>query len=52
VAKQLVREGFLQIIEPMLPVEPEKTKGGKPRVSKPAALKGICWSCRQVFPLQ
>ena len=37
-AKQLVSEELWQNIEPLLPPEPKKPKGGRPRVSNRAAL--------------
>src|SRR5438067_7019622 len=40
-AKQLVTDDLWTIIEPLLPKEPPKPKGGRPRVSDRAALTGI-----------
>src|SRR5688500_12162297 len=40
-AKQLVTDELWTIIEPLLPKEPPKPKGGRPRVSDRAALTGI-----------
>src|SRR5215208_5690399 len=40
-AKQLVTDDLWNVIEPLLPTEPPKPKGGRPRVSDRAALTGI-----------
>ena len=40
-AKQLVTDDLWNVIEPLLPTEPLKPKGGRPRVSDRAALTGI-----------
>jgi|SRR5215210_1206523 len=40
-AKQLVTDELWTTIEPLLPKEPPKPKGGRPRVSDRAALTGI-----------
>ena len=37
----LVRDDLWAVIEPLLPSEPEKPKGGRPRASDRAALAGI-----------
>jgi transposase len=40
-AKELVTDELWKIIEPLLPEEPPKPKGGRPRVDDRAALTGI-----------
>jgi transposase len=40
-AKQILGDELWQIIEPLLPLEPQKPKGGRPRVPDRAALTGI-----------
>ena len=40
-AKPLVTDELWSTIEPLLPKEPPKPKGGRPRVSDRAALTGI-----------
>lgn len=40
-AKQLVSDELWAVIEPLLPVEAEKSKGGRPRLSNRAVLSGI-----------
>ena len=37
----LVPDDLWAVIEPLLPFEPEKPKGGRPRASDRAALAGI-----------
>jgi transposase len=49
-AKQLVSDELWQIIEPLLPPEPEKPKGGRPRVSNRAALAGILFVLQTGIP--
>jgi transposase len=49
-AKQLVSDELWQIIEPLLPPEPEKPKGGRPRISNRAALAGIVFVLRTGIP--
>jgi transposase len=45
-AKQLVSDELWKIIEPLLPEEPPKPKGGRPRVDDRAALSGIIFVLR------
>lgn len=40
-AKQLVTDELWSVVEPLLPPEPPKLKGGRPRVADRAALTGI-----------
>ncbi len=40
-AKPLLSDELWEVIEPLLPPEPPKPKGGRPRVSNRAALTGI-----------
>jgi transposase len=42
----LVSEEFWEIIEPLLPAEPARTAGGRPRVPNRAALSGIVYVLR------
>ncbi len=49
-AKQLVSDELWQIIEPLLPEEPPKPKGGRPRVDDRAALTGIIFVLKSGIP--
>jgi transposase len=49
-AKQLVSDELWQNIEPLLPPEPEKPKGGRPRISNRAALAGILFVLHTGIP--
>jgi transposase len=40
-AKELVSDELWEIVEPLLPEEPPKPEGGRPRVDDRAALSGI-----------
>ena len=40
-AKPLISDELWKVIEPLLPPEPPKPKGGRPRISDRAALTGI-----------
>ena len=40
-AKALLSDQLWEVIEPLLPPEPPKPKGGRPRISNRAALTGI-----------
>src|SRR5688500_6418671 len=49
-ATTLVRNDLWEAIEPLLPPEPPKPKGGRPRVSERAALGGIIFVLRTGCP--
>ena len=40
-AKQLISDELWAVVEPLLPPEPEKSKGGRPRIPKRDVLRGI-----------
>ncbi len=48
--KQLVSDELWEAIEPLLPPEPSKTKGGRPRVPDRAALTGIIFVLKSGIP--
>jgi len=48
--KPLVKDELWKLIEPLLPPEPPKPKGGRPRVSDRAALTGILFVLRSGIP--
>ena len=49
-AKVLVSDELWEVIEPLLPPEPPKPKGGRPRVPDRAALTGILFVLRSGIP--
>lgn len=49
-AKQLVSDELWAAIEPLLPQEPPKPKGGRPRVDDRAALTGILFVLKSGIP--
>lgn len=49
-AKPLVPDGLWNIIEPLLPTEKPKPKGGRPRVPNRAVLAGIMFVLRTGIP--
>jgi transposase len=49
-AKPLVSDELWEIIEPLLPPEPPKPKGGRPRVPDRAALTGIIFVLKSDIP--
>jgi transposase len=49
-AKELVSDELWEIIEPLLPEEPPKPKGGRPRVNDRAALTGIIFVLKSGIP--
>lgn len=49
-AKSLVSDALWEIIEPLLPVEAPKPKGGRPRVPDRAALTGIIFVLKSGIP--
>lgn len=48
--RPLVTDELWSIVEPLLPAEPPKPKGGRPRVSDRAALTGILFVLRSGIP--
>lgn len=50
--KQLVTEELWEIIKPLLPPEPPKPKGGRPRVPDRAALAGIIFVLKSGIPFE
>ena len=49
-AKQLVSDELWMIIEPLLPLEPPKPNGGRPRVPGRVALAGIIFVLKSGIP--
>jgi transposase len=49
-AKPLVTDELWELIEPLLPPEPAKPKGGRPRVPDRAALTGILFVLKSGIP--
>ncbi len=49
-AKELVTDELWGVIEPLLPEEPPKPKGGRPRVDDRAALTGILFVLKSGIP--
>ena len=49
-AKELVSDELWEIIEPLLPLEPPKPEGGRPRVDDRAALTGIVFVLKSAIP--
>src|SRR6185437_4797074 len=47
---QMVPDRLLELLEPLLPEEPPKPKGGRPRVPDRAALAGILFVLRTERP--
>jgi len=48
--RPLVSDGLWAAIEPLLPSEPPKSKGGRPRCDDRAALAGIVFVLRSGIP--
>lgn len=48
--KLLVTDELWQVIEPLLPVEPAKPKGGRPRIGNRAVLSGILFVLKTGIP--
>ena len=46
----LMSEGSWEVIGPLLPAEPPKPKGGRPRVPDRAALEGIVYVSKSGLP--
>ena len=49
-AKELVTDELWETIEPLLPEEPPKPKGGRPRIDDRAALTGILFVLKSGIP--
>ena len=49
-AKELVSDELWEIIEPLLPEEPPKPQGGRPRLDDRAALTGIIFVLKSGIP--
>ncbi len=49
-AKELVTDELWEIVEPLLPPEPPKPEGGRPRVNDRAALTGIIFVLKSGIP--
>ena len=49
-SKPLVSDELWEIVEPLIPPEPPKPKGGRPRVSDRACLTGIIFVLRTGLP--
>ncbi len=49
-AKELVSDELWKVIEPLLPEEPPKPKGGRPRVPNRATLAGIIFVLKSGIP--
>ncbi len=49
-AKELVTDELWEIVEPLLPPEPRKPRGGRPRVPNRAALTGIVFVLKTSIP--
>ena len=49
-AKELVTDELWRIVEPLLPPEPPKPRGGRPRVPDRAALTGIVFVLKTGIP--
>lgn len=49
-AKELVSDELWRVIEPLLPEEPRKPAGGRPRVDDRAALTGIIFVLKSGIP--
>jgi len=48
--KQLVSDELWKIVEPLLPEEPPKPQGGRPRIDDRAALTGIIFVLKSGIP--
>ena len=49
-SKPLVSDELWAVVAPLLPLEPPKPKGGRPRVSDRAALSGIIFVLKSGIP--
>ena len=48
--KRLVGDELWRIVEPLLPIEPSKARGGRPRVPNRAVLEGIVFVLKSGIP--
>ncbi len=48
--RRLVDDCLWEVVEPLLPPEPDKSRGGRPRVLDKAALEGIVYVLRSGIP--
>jgi transposase len=48
--RRLVEDGLWELVEPLLPPEPDKSWGGRPRVPDTVALEGIVYVLRSGIP--
>ncbi len=48
--KQLVTDELWEVVEPLLPKEPPKPKGARPRIDDRAALTGIVFVLKSGIP--
>ena len=49
-AKKLVSDELWEVVEPLLPPEPDKSDGGRPRIDDRAALTGIIFVLKSGIP--
>ena len=49
-AKELVTDELWEVVEPLLPEQPPKPKGGRPRLDDRAALTGILFVLKSAIP--
>ena len=49
-AKELVTDELWEVVEPLLPEEPPKPNGGRPRIDDRAALTGIVFVLKSAIP--
>jgi transposase len=49
-AKKLVSDELWEVVEPLLPPEPDKTDGGRPRIDNRAALTAIIFVLKSAIP--
>jgi Putative transposase of IS4/5 family (DUF4096) len=48
--RELVSDELWRIVEPLLPIEPSKARGGRPRILDRAVLSGIVFILERVIP--
>jgi transposase len=49
-AKRILRDELWEVVEPLLPPEPDKSKGGRPRTPNRAALTSIIFALKPGLP--